>query len=66
MDDSGRRAVLIVWLECESCGRIDLESADFNYLVQGLPADEHRWARIICECGRQAKLNIKREIKAAN
>ena len=33
-DDAGRPTVLIAWIECESCGRIDKAAHDFNY-----PAD---------------------------
>jgi hypothetical protein len=32
--DDGRPAVLIVWIECAVCGRIDKAAHDFNY-----PAD---------------------------
>jgi hypothetical protein len=31
MDDAGRPAVLIAWIECESCGRIDKAAHDVNY-----------------------------------
>jgi hypothetical protein len=34
MDDTGRPAVLIAWIECGSCGRIDKAAHDFHY-----PAD---------------------------
>ena len=34
MDDAGRPVVLIAWMECDSCGRIDKPAHDFNY-----PAD---------------------------
>lgn len=34
MDDVGRPVVLIAWIECESCGRIDKAAHEFNY-----PAD---------------------------
>jgi hypothetical protein len=66
MDDAGRPATLIAWVECESYGRIDKAAHEFNYpgdLADGMEL----FVWIPCEqCGRMAKLHMKREIKAAH
>jgi hypothetical protein len=61
--DDGRPAVLIAWIECEVCGRIDKSPHEFNYPAD-MAADTHLWVRLPCEqCRRQAKLHLKRELK---
>jgi hypothetical protein len=62
--DAGRRTVLIAWIECDECGRIDKAAHDFSY-----PADNGLeeielfvwipWAR----CGRHARLQMRRDLK---
>ena len=57
MDDAGRPVVLIAWMECDSCGRIDKPAHDFNYLADTAADDEHLWVWLPCDrCGRRAKL----------
>jgi len=61
--DAGRPAVLIAWIECEVCGRIDKPAHDFNYPAD-MATDTELWVWIPCErCGRKAKLHLKRELK---
>lgn len=66
MEDAGRPAVLIAWIECAACGRIDKAAHDFNYpadMAEGMQL----FVRISCEqCGRPAKLHMQREIKPAH
>lgn len=64
--DDGRPVVLIAWIECESCGRIDKPAHEFDY-----PADVAEGMQLFlwipCEqCGRPAKLHLKREVKPAH
>jgi hypothetical protein len=66
MDDIGRPAGLIAWIECEFCGRIDKAAHDFNYPVD-IAEDTQLFVWIPCErCGRQAKLHVQRELKPAH
>jgi hypothetical protein len=63
MDDAGRPTVLIAWIDCSVCGRIEKPAHDFNY-----PADMAEemalFVWIPCEqCGRLAKLHMRRELK---
>lgn len=54
MEDAGRPATLIVWIECKSCGRIDKAAHEFNY-PDDMAEDEHLWLWLPYErCGRQA------------
>jgi hypothetical protein len=66
MDDPGRPADLIAWIECPGCGRIDKTAHDFNYpadMAEGL--DLFVW--LPCEqCGQLAKLHMKRGLKPAH
>ena len=66
MDNAGRPATLSAWIECESCGRIDKQTHDFNY-----PADMAEGMQLFvwrpCEkCGRLAKLHLQREVMPAH
>lgn len=63
MDDAGRPVVLIAWIDCSACGRIEKPAHEFNY-----PADMAEemalsvW--IPCEqCGVPAKLRLKWELQ---
>jgi len=63
MDDSGRPASLIAWVECDECGRIDKPAHDFNY-PPDMASDMELFVWLPCEkCGRLAKLHMKRELK---
>ena len=63
MDDAGRPAILIAWIECESCGRIDKAAHDFNYPAD-MASDMALFVWLPCEqCGRLAKLHMRRELK---
>jgi hypothetical protein len=66
MGDIGRPPVLIAWIECESCGRIDKAAHDFNYPAD-IAAGMQPFVWIPCErCGRQAKLHLQRELKPSH
>ena len=66
MDDTGRPAALIAWIECESCGQIDKAGYEFNHPAD-MAADMQLFVWIPCEqCGRQAKLHLRREVKPAH
>lgn len=61
--DTGRPAVLVAWIECAVCGRVDQQAQDFNYPADMAP-DTDLWVLVPCErCGRKAKLHLKRELK---
>ena len=56
MDDAGRPAILISWIECESCGHIEKAAQEFNYPADTAADDEHLTVWLPCErCGRRAK-----------
>jgi hypothetical protein len=60
---AGRPVVLIAWIECEVCGQIEKSPYEFNYPAD-MAVDTHLWERLPCEqCGRLAKLHLKRELK---
>lgn len=64
--DDGRPVVLIAWIECKSCGRIDKPAHEFDY-----PADVAQGTQLFvwipCErCRLPAKLHLKREVKPAH
>lgn len=62
-DDHGRPVVLTAWIECESCGRIERPTHDFNYPAD-MAEEMELFVRIPCEqCGRLAKLHMRRELK---
>ncbi len=64
--DAGRPAVLVAWVECEVCGRIDEPAYEFSF-PDDLAEDEHLWVWVACQrCGRDAKLHMRREVKPAN
>jgi len=64
MYDAGRPAVLIAWIECESCGRIDKAAHDFNYPAD-MASDMQLFVWLPCErCGRLAKLHNATGIEA--
>lgn len=66
MDDAGRPVVLIAWIECASCGRIDKAAHDFNYPAD-IAGEMEFFVWMPCEhCGRQAKLHFRRELKPAH
>ena len=66
MDDAGRPASLIAWIECESWGRIDKAAHDFNYPAD-MASDMALFVWLPCEqCGRLAKLHLQRELKPAH
>jgi hypothetical protein len=66
MDDTGRPALVVAWIKCESCGRIDKAAHDFNYPAE-MAAGMQLFVWPLCElCGRQAKLHIRRELKPAH
>jgi hypothetical protein len=66
MDDVDRPAVLIAWIECSACGRIDKAAHDFNYPAD-MTAEMELFVRMPCEqCGRMAKLHMKRAVKPAH
>jgi hypothetical protein len=57
MDDAGRPVVLIAWIECKFCGRIDKAAHDFNYPAD-MASDMELFVWLPCErCGRLAKLH---------
>jgi hypothetical protein len=63
MDAAGRPAVLVAWIECQSCGRIEKPAHEFNY-PEDMAEDASPFVWMPFErCGRQAKLHIRREIK---
>jgi hypothetical protein len=58
--------MLLVWVECSSCVRIDKLSNEFNY-----PADLADGMQLFVwqpcdQCGRPAKLQMRREIELAH
>ena len=60
--NSGRPATLFIWLECESCGRIEQTTHEFNYPAD-MAEDMQLFMSMPCErCGRQAKLHMKRAL----
>ena len=63
MEDADRPAVVIAWIECESCGRIEKPDYDFNYPAD-MASDMELLVWVRCErCGRGAKLHVRRELK---
>lgn len=53
MGKAGRPAVLLVWIECDECGRIDKAPNDFNYPAD-LTEEMQLFVWVPCErCGRQ-------------
>ena len=61
--NSGRPATLFIWLECETCGRIEKSAHEFNYPAD-MAEDMQLFMSMPCDrCGRPAKLHMKREIK---
>jgi hypothetical protein len=61
-----RPAVLIAWVECESCERIDKAAHDLSYLAD-IAEEMQLLVWLPCErCGRLAKLHMKREIRPAH
>lgn len=66
MEDADRPAVVIAWVECETCGRIDKAAHEFNYPAE-LAEEMELCVGLPCEqCGQQAKLHLQREIKRAH
>ena len=66
MDDADRPAVVIAWVECASCGRIEKVAQDFN-LPDDVATDMELWVWFPCDrCGRDAKLHFRRELKPAH
>jgi hypothetical protein len=64
--EESRHATLLVWLECESGGRIDMPAHEFNY-PEDMAEDASLFVWLPCErCGRQARLHLKREAKPAH
>jgi hypothetical protein len=66
MYDADRPAVVIAWIECKFCGRIEKAAQDFN-LPDDVATDMELWVWFPCErCGRDAKLHFRRELKPAH
>jgi uncharacterized Zn finger protein len=63
MEDAGRPADLIAWIECDECGRIGKTAHEFNYpadIAEGMQLSV--WTR--CDrCGRHARMHLRRELK---
>ena len=65
LNDIGRLARMIVWIDCEACGRIDTPAHEFND-PEDMAGETDRWAWIACErCRGHAKLHLHREVKPA-
>lgn len=56
---------VIVWIECEACGRIDTPAHEFKD-PEDMADETDRWAWIACDrCRGQAKLHLHREVTPA-
>ena len=63
LDDTGRLAHMIIWIECEACGRIDTPAHEFNDPAD-MDGETDRWAWIACDrCRGQAKLHLHHDVK---
>lgn len=64
--DGGRPVVLTLWIECPVCGRIDKPAHEFSY-PEDMAEGMELFVCIPCEqCGRMAKLHLRREVKPAH
>jgi hypothetical protein len=48
MDEAGRPATLVAWIECASCGRIEKAAHEFNYPA-GMTDEMELFVWLSCE-----------------